>query len=1313
MASKLAVAMIVLVAITVMVVATGSASPAQAQCDDDYLPCVNNALPPLADVSVAIGYTPKNALEWRITAKNNRVGKHPGTAVRTLLVRITKSNADGDDVSEMWAIRDLQPGASVTTTREPAAVDGPHRIHAEIIETDPVEPPGSQYNNKTENWAWGVGFTNGDAGVGISITGSDRFPGAGGSTTFMVHAVNQSWPDYEGIPAGGFQSRQVDVQVKITPSPGLVFSSTQQAPTGTTFDPNTGIWSVDAIEKTTNLDYITLPVVVGLTNDSFADLPLDERCLTAEVTEATPWFALHHHKRANDITTVCLGEDPKVLLNQSDIPLFYWHDCVGVDAHPCTSDDTLELVVQVERSAQELQRFHRRDSPGTFNRGPMLLQPETIIVHVQDPGGRFRNKWRTGTTSRHTDGRSIPGVGASIRYVPSSSWSQFTRAISDVSPKQRPGSLALIGGNTGTWYMLDADTNPARSPSNLSASLTSSLYSVYLEFGTLGTYKINANFGATKSGTAYADIETYTFHVGPIADLGVRDAGGNPNLSSGQRAYTVMALSKGPDTPPAAQVMLEDVPRETDVIPSKGTYTRGVCTNDLCDGTWHIGGMRFADARRNSGLPEGPTLTFITDDAEAPEITATIKNAQDYSVCIDSDGEDVDASAEAACEATTGNSWHSTEYYDYIPDNNQAKIHARAGTRDGHPDAPAELKVLDAPFANVLLWEPVKAVNGFSVVHYEMERSTGTWESIAGGHQGTIYIDLDNPGQAQYRVRAVNIFGVPGPWSALSSGGLPVPLLNPIERLRPGELRISWSPVVGAVLVKAYELHFSYDGESFRRLAIVPAGAPRSYTHTGAAPNRDVYYRVRAIPTEGQPSPWSQPESLRIPLGALSGLRAQANGPSEIVLEWNQVEPGGAQFSEYEIESSEDGEEWLVIANLYDLERTSYVDRGLDPGTTWHYRIRVNTHFGGEVLRGEWSQVVRATTDSGGPEYGPTNLTATASVDDRARHYITLTWGEVEGSNITYRIEVSSDGENWESLRDRYLTRTYNHANLSPGVEYRYRVAARNLSGMGPFSDAASATTGDPADPPGKPLNMRFTDVSQSQVTFTWEAPEDDGGSPVTGYEYMYYAPCGSDAAATCESAVKSTRGTRATVSGLTVPGSYQFVVRAVNAVGPGDWTEGIFTTISPQARGKVTVSPTALTIGIGESKTFRVKLGTSPTWPVAVYLAWGLEDDPLLDSLEWQQGRILLPSSWAKPTEGDPWYDFAYRWNEGIPITVTVAEEANPGEIKGVEALIQCDVIHVPEKDLEDYLGEPVENWEPDPAYDGMACPSIRVTGE
>ena len=38
------------------------------------------------------------------------------------------------------------------------------------------------------------------------------------------------------------------------------------------------------------------------------------------------------------------------------------------------------------------------------------------------------------------------------------------------------------------------------------------------------------------------------------------------------------------------------------------------------------------------------------------------------------------------------------------------------------------------------------------------------------------------------------------------------------------------------------------------------------------------------------------------------------------------------------------------------------------------------------------------------------------------------------------------------------------------------------------------------SDKPGPPINLQPNDTSKTKTTLTWEPPESDGGSEVTGY---------------------------------------------------------------------------------------------------------------------------------------------------------------------------------------------------------------------
>ena len=87
-------------------------------------------------------------------------------------------------------------------------------------------------------------------------------------------------------------------------------------------------------------------------------------------------------------------------------------------------------------------------------------------------------------------------------------------------------------------------------------------------------------------------------------------------------------------------------------------------------------------------------------------------------------------------------------------------------------------------------------------------------------------------------------------------------------------------------------------------------------------------------------------------------------------------------------------------------------------------------------------------------------------------------------------------------------------------------------------------TTAPPpaAGPPGPPRNLRGAG-GEERVTLVWDAPESDGGSPVTRYEYDVN---GSGNWTSAGAALT------ATVTGLVNGQTYEFRVRAVNPLGQG-----------------------------------------------------------------------------------------------------------------------------------------------------------------
>jgi hypothetical protein len=88
------------------------------------------------------------------------------------------------------------------------------------------------------------------------------------------------------------------------------------------------------------------------------------------------------------------------------------------------------------------------------------------------------------------------------------------------------------------------------------------------------------------------------------------------------------------------------------------------------------------------------------------------------------------------------------------------------------------------------------------------------------------------------------------------------------------------------------------------------------------------------------------------PPAAPTGLMATAASPSQVNLSWNAV----AGATSYAVQRSPDGSTWAPLAS--GLTATGYTDAGLQPGTTYYYRVQASNAAGS----GPFSTAASATT---------------------------------------------------------------------------------------------------------------------------------------------------------------------------------------------------------------------------------------------------------------------------------------------------------------------------------------------------------------
>ena len=478
-------------------------------------------------------------------------------------------------------------------------------------------------------------------------------------------------------------------------------------------------------------------------------------------------------------------------------------------------------------------------------------------------------------------------------------------------------------------------------------------------------------------------------------------------------------------------------------------------------------------------------------------------------------------------------------------------------------------------------------------------------------------------------------------------------------------INLTWEPPTddGGAAITGYELHVSADNDTTYSRLTSPSASAGAYTHSGLQPGDGRHYKLLARNRAGL-GEFSDAvfASTLTGVPTAPSLTARANGSTEIKLSWTKPNDKGSEILRYELEESDDGSAWSFLSSNIPNNDSEYVHTGLSGGTTKHYRIRAVNANGG----GQWSVTRSARTDAGGPDAPALTLTVVGD------NQIDLSWTVPadNGSAIRgYWVERSVDGdEPWERLSSNTTATTYSDTDLYRGMTRHYRVAAFNGAGTGPYSGVESATTtGAPATAPEAPTLLRFSAVGRNQVTIAWDPPADDGGAPVSGYEYEVARPCPPPATGTCDftgNDIKATSGTSASITGLNAQGDYYFQVRAVNPVGKGDWSVDIRATLYPSLSGVVQVSPVTVNANEEATASYTVRLSHAPPHPVEVQITASgpSEADDLMEAVRLYTGHYLVPDGWTH-AGGRDWSEFTHNWRQGMRVQFTAPEDGDAAD--------------------------------------------------
>ncbi len=220
------------------------------------------------------------------------------------------------------------------------------------------------------------------------------------------------------------------------------------------------------------------------------------------------------------------------------------------------------------------------------------------------------------------------------------------------------------------------------------------------------------------------------------------------------------------------------------------------------------------------------------------------------------------------------------------------------------------------------------------------------------------------------------------------------------------------------------------------------------------------------------------------------------------------VNDGGSPITGYKIEWSTDGNNWEVWEGNFQgsRTRTSYRNTRLTPGGTFHFRVRALNTEGESMPSNESSFVALASTGEGIPTNVRATLTSSGAVE--------ISWdaptdiSRVDWRVLSYQVYRSDDKGDITLISPVTLPSipptqlTYTDSETRIGETYGYLLdttygSSFYVSRASLYSPPVFITI---ADPPGAPTALGAS-AGSGATNLSWTAPDDDGGSEITGYK--------------------------------------------------------------------------------------------------------------------------------------------------------------------------------------------------------------------
>ena len=186
----------------------------------------------------------------------------------------------------------------------------------------------------------------------------------------------------------------------------------------------------------------------------------------------------------------------------------------------------------------------------------------------------------------------------------------------------------------------------------------------------------------------------------------------------------------------------------------------------------------------------------------------------------------------------------------------------------------------------------------------------------------------------------------------------------------------------------------------------------------------------------------------------------------------------------------------------YNMETVSETISGLDPGTTYHFRIRVlnnsGTSYGDDMT---FTTLSTGSNSAPNPPSNPNPSSGSTGISTSRYFYWTCT--DPDGDDVGYEFYLGTSSSNMTLWTSGYGTSAY-ISGLNEGQMYYWRIIAydeHDASTYGPIWNFTTVSNEPPTTPSNPSPANGATGVSTSP-TLSWSCSDPEGGT--VGYDVFY-----------------------------------------------------------------------------------------------------------------------------------------------------------------------------------------------------------------